>query len=207
MKVAALAPVAGMMPMSVPRSEERSRLNLFVQISLSVSPWLDSLPSLTIPLLPRKTSSRDRSTCDTAKSPTSAGTSEMPLNSSGTSNVLRKSPETGSIPTVERKRPTNAAASPLHMAPEDRVATTVSAKTASAKYSDGPNDMAAVASSGAQVTRATALKMPPKNEANVAISSALRDCPLAVSFGPSSRVAAAATVPGVPTRMAVIDPP
>jgi len=49
--------------------------------------------------------------------------------------------------------------------------------------------------------------MPPKNEANVAISSALRDCPLAVSFGPSSRVAAAATVPGVPTRMAVIDPP
>ena len=62
--------------------------------------------------------------------------------------------------------------------------------------------MAAVASSGAQVTRATALKMPPKNEANVAISSALRDCPLAVSFGPSSRVAAAATVPGVPTRMA-----
>ena len=38
MKVAALAPVAGMMPMSVPRSEERSRLNLFVQISLSVSP-------------------------------------------------------------------------------------------------------------------------------------------------------------------------
>ena len=95
----------------------------------------------------------------------------------------------------------------MHMAPEDRVATTVSAKTASAKYSAGPNDMAAVASSGAQVTRATALKMPPKNEANVAISSALRDCPLAVSFGPSSRVAAAATVPGVPTRMAVIDPP
>ena len=66
---------------------------------------------------------------------------------------------------------------------------------------------AAVASIGAQVTRATALKMPPKKEAKVAISSALRDCPLAVSLGPSSRVAAAATVPGVPTRIAVIEPP
>ena len=75
------------------------------------------------------------------------------------------------------------------------------------KYSNDALIPDVCASSGAQVTRATALKMPPKNAANVAISSALRDCPLAVSFGPSSRVAAAATVPGVPTRMAVIDPP
>ena len=45
------------------------------------------------------------------------------------------------------------------------------------------------------------------NEAMVAMSSAFLDSPRTVSAGPSSMVAAAATVPGVPTRMAVMLPP
>lgn len=67
--------------------------------------------------------------------------------------------------------------------------------------------MAARASSGATETRASALKMPPMKEAMVAMSRALRDSPRAVRAGPSSMVAAAETVPGVPTRMAVMQPP
>ena len=107
----------------------------------------------------------------------------------------------------ERKSPKKAAARPLIMLPEENVATTVRANTARAKYSGAPKRMAAMASSGAQVTRATPLKVPPRKEAQVAMSRALSDCPFAVSLGPSRMVAAAATVPGVPTRMAEMQPP
>ena len=62
----------------------------------------------------------------------------------------------------ERKSPKKAAARPLTMLPEENVATTVEANTARAKYSGAPKRMAAMASSGAQVTRATPLKVPQK---------------------------------------------
>ncbi len=111
------------------------------------------------------------------------------------------------MPIVEMKSPAKADAKPFTILPDEKVATTVSAKTASAKYSAAPNCMAACASKGAQVIRAKPLIMPPIKEPHVAISSAFRDCPFAVSLGPSKTVAAAATVPGVPTKMAEIQPP
>ena len=62
------------------------------------------------------------------------------------------------------------------------------------------------ASCGATVASTIQEKMPPMKEAMVVISNALSDSPRAVNFGPSSMVAAAAAVPGVPTRMAVMLP-
>ena len=117
------------------------------------------------------------------------------------------SPVTGSRPIVARNRPASAEMSPLTRCPDDSEATTVRPNTATAKYSGAPKDMAARASIGAMKIRARALTMPPTKEAMVAMSKARRDSPRAVRAGPSSMVAAADTVPGVPTRMAVMQPP
>lgn len=96
---------------------------------------------------------------------------------------------------VARKSPAAAAMSPLTNCPDDSEATTVNPNTATAKYSAAPKDMAALASSGATETRASALTVPPMKDAHVAMSSARRDSPRAVREGPSSMVAAADTVP------------
>lgn len=116
-------------------------------------------------------------------------------------------PETGSIPTVERKRPTNAAASPLHMAPEDRVATTVSAKTASAKYSAGPNDMAAVASSGRAGHQSDRAEDAPEKRGERGHFQRLARLPLGGQLRALEQGRGGGHRAGVPTRMAVIDPP
>ena len=99
------------------------------------------------------------------------------------------------------------AISPLITSPEDKEDTMARPKTATAKYSGAPKDIAAFASNGAIVTRTKELNIPPIKEAIVAISRALLDSPFAVRAGPSSMVAAAATVPGVPTKIAVMHPP
>ena len=191
--------------MSVPKTDERTKLTALEVRSLSERPRLDTVPSLSD--TPRTTSSMVTSTCDTANRPTSTGTSDRPLNRLGLSKVLRMSPVTGSMPMVARNRPTSAAMSPLTTCPDESEATTVRPNTATAKYSGAPKVMAALASSGATETSASALSVPPMNDAHVAMSSARRDSPRAVRAGPSSMVAAAETVPGVPTRMAVMHPP
>ena len=98
---------------------------------------------------------------------------------SGESKVMRRLPESGSMPIMEMSMPSSAAMQPLSSAPSDSVAT---------------------------VASTIQEKMPPMKEAMVVISNALSDSPRAVNFGPSSMVAAAAAVPGVPTRMAVMLP-
>ena len=193
------------MPTSVPMTDERMKLTVLSFKSFHERPRFDTVPSLRE--TPRTTSSTVTSTCDTAKSPTSTGTSASPLKRLGLSKVLRMSPVTGSMPMVARKRPSMAEMSPLTTLPEAREATTVRPKTATAKYSTAPKDMAARASSGATEMSASALSVPPTKDATVAMSSARRDSPRAVRAGPSSMVAAADTVPGVPTRMAVMQPP
>ncbi len=194
-----------MIPMAVPMAEERRKFTAVPVSSFKERPRLDILLSLSD--TPRTTSSTVTSTWDMANRPTSTGTSDRPLERSGISKVLRMSPVTGSRPMVARNRPTQAEIRPLIRWPEESEATMVRPKTATAKYSGALKDMAARASSGATETRASALKMPPMKEAMVAISRALRDSPRAVRAGPSSMVAAAETVPGVPTRMAVMQPP
>ena len=95
---------------------------------------------------------------------------------------------------------------PLSNAPSDRVATMVRPKMPRAKYSGALKFRAKRASCGATPARMKQENTPPTKEATVVISRARNDSPLAVSRGPSSMVAAAAAVPGVLTRMAVMEP-
>lgn len=125
---------------------------------------------------------------------------------SGESKVMRRLPESGSMPIMEMSMPSSAAMQPLSSAPSDSVATMVRPKMPREKYSGALKSRAKCASWGATVASTIQEKMPPMKEAMVVISNALSDSPRAVNFGPSSMVAAAAAVPGVPTRMAVMLP-
>ena len=192
------------MPMKVPMIEPRSRAARLLQRSFREMPLREI--SAAESLRPRNTSSRVISTCDSAYRPTSAGTSDTPLIRLEEPKVIRRLPEIGSMPIMETSMPSSAAMHPLRSAPSESVATMVRPKMPREKYSGALKSSAKWASWGATVARMTQEKMPPTNEAMVVISSALRDSPRAVNRGPSSMVAAAAAVPGVPTRMAVMLP-
>ena len=110
------------------------------------------------------------------------------------------------MPIMEMSIPSSAAMQPLSSAPSDSVATMVRPKMPREKYSGALKSRAKWASCGATVASTIQEKMPPMKEAMVVISNALSDSPRAVNCGPSSMVAAAAAVPGVPTRMAVMLP-
>ena len=86
-------------------------------------------------------------------------------------------------------------------------AITDSPNTARAKYSGAPKWMAILLICGAKNRRHNALTSPPKVDAARAMSRAFLVFPFFDRGYPSSRVAAAAFVPGVLIRIAVMEPP
>ena len=119
---------------------------------------------------------------------------------------MRMSPESGSMPIMAISSPRQAEMQPFNKAPSAREATMVKPKKPRAKYSGALKSSAKLASCGATVVKTKQENTPPIKDAQVVISRAFRDCPFSVSLGPSSMVAAAAAVPGVLTKIAVILP-
>ena len=112
-----------------------------------------------------------------------------------------------SLPTVEIKIPNAPAIKFLIGLPSPIDASIVKPKIANAKYSGWPNSYASWARIGAKKTRIITLKIPPTVLETVAIPKALPASPFWAKGYPSKQVAAAAGVPGVLIRTAVIAPP
>ena len=83
----------------------------------------------------------------------------------------------------------------------------VSPKKQSVQYSGAPNLRASLASCGEMRISMMALMVPPTQEEVVEIPTARPPSPRAANCRPSIMVAAEAGVPGVPIRMAVMEPP
>lgn len=119
---------------------------------------------------------------------------------------MRRLPESGSMPIMEMSMPSSAAMQPLSSAPSDSVATMVRPKMPREKYSGALKSRAKCASCGATVASTIQEKMPPMKEAMVVNFQRFERLPACGELRPFKHVAAAAAVPGVPTRMAVMLP-
>ena len=108
---------------------------------------------------------------------------------------------------VDSSRPIRPAMIPLSIFLPEMLAMMVRPNTARQKYSGGPNFRASLASWGATQISTKALMVPPIQEAKVERPMARPPSPRAVNCRPSIMVAAEAGVPGVPMRMAVMEPP
>ncbi len=112
-----------------------------------------------------------------------------------------------SMPTRERRTPIHPERSPFQISEPLTDEMMDSPKTASVKNSAGPKLIVNSATAGAPTRRTIALKIPPNVDATSAIIKAFLAFPCFARGYPSSIVAAAAFVPGVPIRIALIDPP
>ena len=81
------------------------------------------------------------------------------------------------------------------------------AKTASPKYSAGPNSRASFAKRGAANIKIIKLKIPPKTLDTAAKPSALPGSPFFAIGYPSRAVATAGGAPGALINIAVMEPP
>ena len=131
----------------------------------------------------------------------------MPSNRAGTSNVKRDVPVDWSMPTSARARPNARAARPRTGDSETMVEIATNAKTASAKYSPGPNPVASSASVGAKNTTRTVAIMPPVKAPTAAVASACGALPSSAIRWPSKVVAIAVLLPGVFIRMPAVESP
>ena len=75
------------------------------------------------------------------------------------------------------------------------------------KYSQGPKPIASLESNGANRSKATELKIPPKNQAKTPIFKALIAWPLCAMVYASNTVAIEAAVPGIRNNTAETNPP
>ena len=100
-----------------------------------------------------------------------------------------------------------AAASPLNIFPLERDTTRVIAMVHNPKYSQGPRFTAALAISGQKNTAMTVLKNVPRKEPRTPAPNALVVCPFWLRGYASKQVAMEDGVPGIPTRVAAINPP
>ena len=82
------------------------------------------------------------------------------------------SPPTSATPTIASSRPRQPPINPLTVDPSPSEAISVSPKTASQKYSTGPNFSATVAIGGASSSRKPAPTSPPATDARQASVSA-----------------------------------
>jgi len=89
-------------------------------------------------------------------------------------------PEYISIATVLRKRPKSPDINPRITEPKDTEAIAVNPRSATKKYSEGPNNNETLAKGGARSSSAKPLIKPPKTEANVDIRIASMALPLFV---------------------------
>ena len=114
---------------------------------------------------------------------------------------------TGAIPTVPTAMPSPAAIKPLNILPFEIVTTNTIDAVHKEKYSQGPS-LIAILASGAQTSIAikTLVKVAIKLE-NMPTPNALLACPFFAIVYPSYTVARFAFVPGIPSRIAEINPP
>ncbi len=122
-------------------------------------------------------------------------------------NVYLGKPEYWSMAMVLRKRPRRPDINPRRTDPKVTEAIAVNPRSATRKYSDGPNSREIRARGGASSIRAMPLINPPATDANVDIRIASMAFPLFVNSYPSMAEAAEADVPGARMSMAEKDPP
>jgi len=96
---------------------------------------------------------------------------------------------------------------PLMVDSLETLAIAVKPNIANIVYSGGPNFKATLAKRGATVIKTRTLTIPPKTDAVVARAMAFPVSPFWLMGYPSSTVAAAAGVPGIPKVIEVIAPP
>lgn len=120
----------------------------------------------------RRTREATWNTSPSARIATVTVTSGMPSNSCGEPIVKRSAPVTASIPTTAMPSPSTREARPrsTESATTEEVAT--NAKSASAKYSAGPNLVENSASTGARNTTHTEATMPPMKAPSAAVARA-----------------------------------
>ena len=109
---------------------------------------------------------------------------------------------TSATPTVDRRSPKHPPIRPFTSCPPDKAEISVSPRTASQKYSEGPKARATSANSGESVSRAAAPIRPPVTLARQASVMARSPSPRLAIGKPSKVVAMAEGVPGVFRRIA-----
>lgn len=147
-----------------------------------------------------------RRASETAKRPIITGMNWMPAESSVLPKVKRGYACMVSKPIIAIENPRTPLMRPLTSLSSATEATTVSASTASMKYSAGPNESANPASAGANSPSAITPSSPPTHEAMTEIVRAWLACPCRVIACPSITEAAEAGVPGARMRIAGIEP-
>jgi len=131
----------------------------------------------------------------------------MPPRSSIDPNVSRGQPDKGSKPIVVIINPNIPEIKPFKIDFPETVIMMPRPKKAKAKNSGGPNFKAILAICGEQKVIIKALINPPKKDAMVAMPIAFPANPFLPITYPSNTVAAAEGVPGIPIKIAEIDPP
>jgi hypothetical protein len=152
-------------------------------------------------------SSTSEASCEMAKMPISTTRNGRPASSTSHPKSKRGCPSIGSAPTVEIASPISAAIRPRVAEWPTRLATMVSAKTMSEKYSHGPRRTAKRASGGAATIRKAVEMTVPRKDAQTPMDRARPGCPPRAMGNASNVVATADGVPGMPSSAAEISPP
>ena len=160
---------------------------------------------------PRPTLSRSKSACEIPNSPIRAGISLIPFCSGDIASKSGKGSRgalvKGSVPSIARQTPKAPVNTPFDRFFEAMEAITERPRSARANFSAGPKASVAFASKGANRARMTRLRIPPMSDATTAPPSANPPSPFWLMRNPSSAVARAFGLPGIPRRMAGIEAP
>ena len=108
----------------------------------------------------------------TPNRPIAIGTMPIPSANSGTPNVMRKAPDTTSVPTVPSRRPRTSMPSADSSEPWASTIATIRPRIISDTYSAGPKRRAIWASGGANSAIRNVATMPANTEPSAAIASA-----------------------------------
>ena len=208
--MAALPPIAGSTPMTIPTSVVHSRRNGLLRISqmtfrcdtVSGGVLIGVTASVFWPIFSMSVIS-----CAKAKMPISTGRKEKPLRRNSVPMVKRGTLMIGSEPTIVITRPSAPDRSPLTREPSVSPTTIDSANMNSEKYSHGPNWSAIAASSPVAPIRNTPPSSPPKKDDHRPSQTARPGCPFCAIGKPSNVVVIADGVPGMPISAAVMAPP
>src|SRR4051794_20526380 len=176
MKDAAIAP-PGVMPSQQPMKEERSSVTQYFGKSLQTASTTRSEMPAAWPRSASRSSIVSRISL-MPNSPITATRKLMPRNRSVEPNVMRNWPDTVSMPTPAKSRPSDIEITVLCLASRPRPTNEQKVKRYTAKNSGGPNFSANDEIIGARnVINSTATSEPMKDEVKAAVSaSAARPC-------------------------------
>ena len=141
------------------------------------------------------------------KMPMASTAKSMPSARNGRPKVMRSSPVSRSVPTVESSTPTRIMAIALRIEPRASTTAKTRPMTMSEKYSVGPKISASLVSGAPSAAMTRVATVPAKNEPMAAMPSATPARPWRAIWWPSSAVTTEVASPGMLTRIAVVEPP